>query len=108
MARFRAWLAFPSASTISEANDLGIAHVPWPIEVGDLVALEHAEYRVNDVVETGSAFPIAALVRVQQAHLRLAAPSCEPTIDELRAVNDPELASYLRIEERKAAAPHLH
>ena len=54
-------------------DDLGIAHVPLPIEVGDLIALEHAEYRVNDVVETGSAYPIAALVRVRPAHLRLAA-----------------------------------
>lgn len=56
-----------------EGNDLGIAQVPLPIEVGDLVALEPAEYRVNDVVETGSAFRIAALVRVRPAHLRLAA-----------------------------------
>jgi hypothetical protein len=51
-------------------DDLGIAHVPLPIEVGDLVALEHAEYRVNDVVETGQTLPIAALVRVRQIHLR--------------------------------------
>jgi hypothetical protein len=46
--------------------------MPLPIEVGDLVAFEHAEYRVNDVVETGSASPIAALVRVRPAHLWLA------------------------------------
>jgi hypothetical protein len=54
-------------------DDLGVVHLPAPVEVGDLVALEHAEYRVSEVVETGSAYPIAALVRVRPAHLRLAA-----------------------------------
>jgi hypothetical protein len=53
-----------------EGDDLGVVHVPPPVEVGDLVALEHAEYRVVDVVETGQAYPIAALVRAQHVHLR--------------------------------------
>jgi len=26
-------------------DDLGVAHVPPPVEVDDLVALEHGEYR---------------------------------------------------------------
>lgn len=42
--------------------DLGTADVPGPIEIGDLVALEHQEFRVYDVVETGQAYPIAAFV----------------------------------------------
>ena len=54
-------------------GDLGVAHLPLPIEVGDLVALEHEEFRVYDVVETGQTFPIAALVRVRPAHMRLVA-----------------------------------
>ena len=54
-------------------DDLGLVHLPWPIEVGDLVALEHGEFRVHDVVETGHTSPIAALVRVRPAHLRLTA-----------------------------------
>lgn len=54
-------------------DDLGIAHLPWPVSVGDLVALGHEEYRVYDLAETGQTYPIAALVRVRPAHLRLAA-----------------------------------
>jgi len=54
-------------------DDLGIAHVPPPIEIGDLIALEHAEFRVDDVVETGQTYPIAALVKARPTQLRLAA-----------------------------------
>ena len=53
-------------------DDLGVADVPPPVEPGDLVALEHAEYRVVDVVEAEQRFPIAALVKVRPAHLRAA------------------------------------
>jgi hypothetical protein len=31
-------------------DDLGIAHVPTPIRTGDLILLEHGEYRVLDVI----------------------------------------------------------
>ena len=31
-------------------DDLGIAHVPTPIETGDLILLERGEYRVLDVI----------------------------------------------------------
>jgi hypothetical protein len=51
-------------------DNLGPAHVPWPLELGDLVALEHDEFRVV-VVETGHMFPLAAVVKVRPAHLRL-------------------------------------
>jgi len=54
-------------------DDLGVAHLPPPVEVGDLVALEHAEYRVYDVVLTGQTYPIAALVRAQPVHLSVVA-----------------------------------
>jgi hypothetical protein len=33
-----------------EGDDLGIAHLPPPVEIGDMVALPHAELRVYDVV----------------------------------------------------------
>lgn len=56
-----------------EGDDLGIAHVPTRIGLDDLVALEHAEYRVVDVVDTEQRFPVAALVKVRPARLHLAA-----------------------------------
>jgi hypothetical protein len=31
-------------------DDLGIAHVPTPVETGDLILLERGEYRVRDVI----------------------------------------------------------
>lgn len=31
-------------------DDLGIANVPAPIHTGDIILLEHAEYRVLDVI----------------------------------------------------------
>jgi hypothetical protein len=33
-----------------EADDLGFCHVPWPLSLADLVALEEATYRVVDFV----------------------------------------------------------
>jgi hypothetical protein len=33
-----------------DADDLGFCHVPWPLSVADLVALEGAIYRVVDFV----------------------------------------------------------
>ena len=51
-------------------DDLGVAHVPVPVQVGDLIALEHSEHRVVDVIDTGQTYPIAALVRVQPVSLR--------------------------------------
>ena len=50
-----------------EGDDLGIAHLPPAVGPGDLVALEHSEYRVVDIVETGKTHPIAALVKVGPA-----------------------------------------
>ena len=50
-------------------DDLGIAHVPPPVEPGDLILLEHREYRITDVILTGRG-PLYALVRVQPAHVR--------------------------------------
>jgi hypothetical protein len=53
-------------------DDLGIAHVPTPVETGDLILLEQGEYRVLDVIliplDEGS--PLHALVRAQPAHVR--------------------------------------
>jgi hypothetical protein len=33
-----------------DADDLGFCHVPWPLALADLVALEGATYRVVDFV----------------------------------------------------------
>jgi len=52
-------------------DDLGIAHVPTPVETGDLILLERREYRVRDVILVGDArSPLYALVRAQPAHAR--------------------------------------
>ena len=53
-------------------DDLGVAHLPPAVGPGDLVALEHAENRVVDVVETGKTYPIAALVKARPARIRAA------------------------------------
>jgi len=54
-------------------DDLGVAHLPPPVQIGDLIALEHAVFRVYDVVSTGQNYPIAALVRAQPVHLPVVA-----------------------------------
>ena len=54
-------------------DDLGIAHVPWPVEVGDLIATEEDVYRVVDVIKTGREAPVAALLKVRRAGLALVA-----------------------------------
>ena len=54
-------------------DDLGVAHLPPPIEVGDLVALQHSEFRVYDVVGLDQTYPIAAIVKVQAVHLPVVA-----------------------------------
>jgi hypothetical protein len=51
-------------------DDLGIAHLPPPIAIGDLIALEGRELRVVDVVERPPNSPLAALVQVRPVHLR--------------------------------------
>ena len=47
-----------------EGDDRGIAHLPPPIAVGDLVATEHHEFRVVDFIISPPESPIAALVKV--------------------------------------------
>lgn len=54
-------------------DDLGVAHVPLPIAVGDLVATEHEEYRVVDFILSPSGSPVGALVRVRPVRLAIAA-----------------------------------
>ena len=44
-------------------DDLGVAHLPPPVQIGDLIALQHKELRVYDVVLTGQDYPVFALVR---------------------------------------------
>ena len=51
-------------------DDLGVAHVPPPIELGDVLELGHGPIlllRVVDFVETGPNSPLAALVKVAPA-----------------------------------------
>jgi hypothetical protein len=55
-----------------EGDNLGVAHLPPAVGPGDLVPLEHAEYRVVDVVVTGPHSPLAALVRAWPARIRAA------------------------------------
>lgn len=51
-------------------DDLGIAYVPTPVEIGDLILLERGEYRVLDVIAVDDArSPLHALVRAQPAHV---------------------------------------
>jgi hypothetical protein len=52
-----------------EANDLGIAHLPWPVEVDDIVLLDHSEHRVYDVVPSPPGALIAAFVKVRPVRL---------------------------------------
>jgi hypothetical protein len=53
-----------------DCNDLGVAHLPPPIELGDLVCLQHSEHRIVDVVESPSRSAVYALVKVRPAQLR--------------------------------------
>ena len=46
--------------------DLGVVHVPLPVEVGDIVAREHgAPLRVVDVVDLGADAAIRYVVEVE-------------------------------------------
>jgi hypothetical protein len=53
------------------AEDLGTAHVPWPISPGDVLELGGEgpirPLRITHLVETGRLYPIAALVKVSPA-----------------------------------------
>jgi hypothetical protein len=53
-------------------DDLGIARVPTPVETGDIILLEHGEYRVLDVIPMhDECSPLYALVRgLKPAHVR--------------------------------------
>jgi hypothetical protein len=53
-------------------DDLGVVHVPTPIETGDLILLDQGEYRVRDVIPIplDEWSPLYALVRAQPAHVR--------------------------------------
>jgi hypothetical protein len=51
-------------------DDVGVAYVPPPVEVGDVLELGHGPMlllRVVDLVETGPHSPLAALVKVSRA-----------------------------------------
>jgi hypothetical protein len=53
-------------------DDLGIAHVPSAVEVGDVLELGHGPIlllRVVELVEAGPSSPLAALVKVAPAPL---------------------------------------
>ena len=65
-------LGFPIRVHDMTGDDLGIAHVPTPVETGDLILLERREYRVLDVILLeDEQSPLYALVRAQQpAHVR--------------------------------------
>jgi hypothetical protein len=52
-------------------SDLGIAHVPPPVRIGDLVALERAVVEIYDIVDTEQTRPIGALVKVRPVRLAI-------------------------------------
>ena len=56
-----------------DGDDLGVAHIPMPIEPGDLIATIESTYRVVDVVTSPPGSLIAALVKVRPERLVVAA-----------------------------------
>jgi hypothetical protein len=54
-----------------DGDDLGIAHVPWPVSPGDVLEFGGdgpiRPLRITHLVETGRMFPIAALVKAALA-----------------------------------------
>jgi hypothetical protein len=67
VAGFKTVLGAPIRVHDMYGDDLGIAHLPTPVELGDVLELGHGPIlllRVVDVVETGPYSPLAALVKV--------------------------------------------
>jgi hypothetical protein len=56
-----------------DGEDVGLAHVPIPIEPGDMIATADTAYRVVDVVISPPGSLIAALVKVKPERLVVAA-----------------------------------
>jgi hypothetical protein len=55
-------------------DDLGVAHLPPPVELGDELELGKGPIlplRIVDLVETGPSSPLAALVKVAPARILL-------------------------------------
>jgi hypothetical protein len=66
-AQLRLAIGVPVRVHDRHGDDLGVAHVPTPVRVGDVVELGRGELlplRIVDVVETPAHSAIAALVRV--------------------------------------------
>ena len=82
-------------------DDLGIAHVPPPVGIGDVLELRHGPIllllRVVDLVETGQPSPLAALVKgVARADVRPLAARGELLRIEVREREAGGL-TYLRV-----------
>jgi hypothetical protein len=56
-----------------ESDDVGVLHVPPPVEIGDLVASIDSTYRIVDVVTSPPGSVITAVVRVRPEHFAVAA-----------------------------------
>jgi hypothetical protein len=57
----------------SHGDDVGLAHLPRPVEPGDLAALEQGfPFRVVDVVELEAGGPVDMLAEVEAAPICLA------------------------------------
>jgi hypothetical protein len=56
-----------------DGDDVGIAHVPIPIEIGDLIATIDSIYRVVDVVVSPPGSLFAAMVKVRPECLAVVA-----------------------------------
>ena len=67
------WSESPSRCHSRKGDDLGVAHVSAPVEIGDVLELGHGPIlllqRVVDLVETGPRSSLAALVKVSPAPL---------------------------------------
>jgi hypothetical protein len=56
-----------------DGDDVGVVHVPPPIEVGDLIASAHALFRVLDVITSPPGSPIGAIAKVKPEHVAVVA-----------------------------------
>jgi hypothetical protein len=56
-----------------DGDDIGIAHVPTPVVVGDLIATVDGIYRVVDVVTSPPGSLIGAIAKVKPEHVAVVA-----------------------------------
>ena len=68
--RFPEWTSWAFACIPVDADDLGVAHLPPPVAIDDVLELGHGPIpllRLVDLVETGPDSPLGAQVKVALA-----------------------------------------